>query len=92
MVMNLILWVIFGGLAGWIASMIMKTDAQQGMVANVIVGIVGALIGGWLARVITGNDITGFNLTSLIIAIIGAVVLLGVLKMFGFMGGSKHEI
>jgi uncharacterized membrane protein YeaQ/YmgE (transglycosylase-associated protein family) len=87
MVMNLILWIIFGALAGWIASIIMRTNAEQGAFANVIVGIIGAIIGGWIARAVTGNDVTGFNLTSLIIAIIGAVILLAILKAFGFMGG-----
>jgi uncharacterized membrane protein YeaQ/YmgE (transglycosylase-associated protein family) len=85
--MNILLWIIFGALAGWIASKIMNTDAEQGALANVIVGIVGAIIGGWLARTVTGNDVTGFNLTSLIIAIIGSVVLLAVLRALGFMGG-----
>jgi uncharacterized membrane protein YeaQ/YmgE (transglycosylase-associated protein family) len=89
MLLNIILWVIFGALAGWIASIIMRTNAEQGAVANVVVGIVGAVIGGWIARAITGNDVTGFNLTSLIIAIIGAVVLLAVLKALGFMGGGR---
>lgn len=87
MIINLILWVIFGALAGWIASKIMNTDSEQGAVANIIVGIVGAMIGGWAARTLTGNDVTGFNLTSLIIAVVGAVILLAVLKAFGFMGG-----
>jgi uncharacterized membrane protein YeaQ/YmgE (transglycosylase-associated protein family) len=89
MLVNLILWIIFGALAGWIASKIMNTDAEQGAVANVVVGIVGAIIGGWIARAVTGNDVTGFNITSLIIAIIGAVVLLAVLKALGFMGGGR---
>ena len=46
--MNLIIWLVVGGLIGWLASLIMKTDAQQGLVLNVVVGIVGALLGGWL--------------------------------------------
>jgi len=94
MLINLILWIIFGALAGWIASKIMNTDAEQGAVANVVVGIVGAIIGGWLARALTNNDVTGFNLASLIIAIIGAVILLAILKAFGFMGGRgvNHHI
>ena len=87
MLINLILWIIFGALAGWIASKIMNTDAEQGAVGNIVVGIVGAIIGGWLARALTNNDVTGFNLASLIIAIIGAVILLAILKAFGVMGG-----
>jgi uncharacterized membrane protein YeaQ/YmgE (transglycosylase-associated protein family) len=94
MIVNVILWIIFGAIAGWVASIIMRTDAEQGAVANVVVGIVGALIGGWLARMITGNNVTGFNLPSLIIAIVGAVILLAILKAFGVMGGrgAHHQI
>jgi uncharacterized membrane protein YeaQ/YmgE (transglycosylase-associated protein family) len=89
MAMNLILWIIFGALAGWIASKIMNTDAEQGAIANIVVGIVGAVIGGWIARAVIGTTVTGFNLTSLIIAIVGAIVLLAVLKALGFMGGGR---
>lgn len=94
MLLNLILWVLFGGLAGWIASLIMRTDAEQGAVGNVIIGVIGAIIGGWLARMFMGADVTGFNLTSLVIAVVGAVVLLAVLRAFGVMGGRgvDHRI
>ncbi len=74
--MGLILWIIFGALVGWIASLIMHTDQEQGAVANIIVGIVGALIGGGISRIMGGRGITGFNLGSLVLAIVGAVVLL----------------
>ena len=80
--MGLILWVIFGALAGWIASMIMKTDAQQGMVANIVVGIIGAVIGGFVMSLVGGSGVTGFNLYSLVVAILGAVILLWIVKMF----------
>lgn len=80
--MNIILWIIFGALAGWIASMIMRTNAEQGAIGNIIVGIVGAFIGGMLSRALGGPDVTGFNLTSLIVAIVGAVVLLFVVRLF----------
>ena len=74
--MNIILWIIFGALAGWIASMIMGRNAQMGALANIVVGIVGALLGGWIMSAFGGQGVTGFNLTSLIVAILGAVVLL----------------
>jgi uncharacterized membrane protein YeaQ/YmgE (transglycosylase-associated protein family) len=61
MVLNLILWIIFGAIAGWLASIIMRTNAEQGAVANVIVGIIGALIGGWIARAVTGNSYDTFS-------------------------------
>jgi uncharacterized membrane protein YeaQ/YmgE (transglycosylase-associated protein family) len=74
--MNIILWIIFGALAGWIASMIMGANAQMGALANIVVGIVGALIGGFIMNAFGAQGVTGFNLTSLIVAVIGAVVLL----------------
>jgi uncharacterized membrane protein YeaQ/YmgE (transglycosylase-associated protein family) len=79
---NIIAWIIFGALAGWIASIIMKTNAEQGAIGNIVVGIVGAFIGGFLVRTLTGSDVNGFNLGSLIVAIVGAVLLLGAVKMF----------
>ncbi len=82
MILDLIMWVLFGALAGWIASMIMKTDAEQGALANIVVGILGAFIGGFLSRTLIGIDASGFNLTSLIVAIIGAVILLAIVRMF----------
>ncbi len=82
MIVNIILWILFGALVGWIASLIMKTDAEQGAVGNIIVGIVGAFLGGAVARIFGGAGITGFNLGSLLIAILGAVVLLFFLRMF----------
>lgn len=85
--MNIILWIIFGALAGWIASKIMKTDAEQGAIANIIVGIVGALIGGWVAGALLGLSYDTFSLGGLLVAIGGAVILLAVLRAFGLMGG-----
>ena len=78
--MNIIAWVIFGALAGWIASMIMKTDAEQGAIANIVVGILGAVIGGFLMQMIGGSGVTGFNITSFLVAIVGAVILLAIYK------------
>jgi uncharacterized membrane protein YeaQ/YmgE (transglycosylase-associated protein family) len=74
--MNWILWIIFGALAGWIASMIMGRNAQMGALANIIVGIIGAILGGWIMTAFGAQGVTGFNLTSLIVAILGAIVLL----------------
>jgi uncharacterized membrane protein YeaQ/YmgE (transglycosylase-associated protein family) len=94
MVLNIILWIIFGALAGWIASMVMHTNAEQGGVANVVVGIVGALIGGWLARALFGITVSAFSISGLIIAIIGAVILLAILRAFGVFGdrGVGHRV
>ncbi|HET9909696.1 MAG TPA: GlsB/YeaQ/YmgE family stress response membrane protein [Anaerolineales bacterium] len=75
--MNIIVWIIFGALAGWIASMIMGANARMGALANIVVGIVGAIIGGFLMTNVFGaQGVTGFNLPSLLVAIGGAVVLL----------------
>lgn len=77
---NIIAWILFGALVGWIASIIMKTNAEQGAVGNIVVGIIGAFIGGYLVRLLTNNDVSGFNVVSLLTAILGAVILLGVVK------------
>lgn len=74
--MGIIAWVIFGALAGWLASMITGNNQQQGAIGNIIVGILGAIVGGWLAGLIFDAEVTGFNLPSLIIAVLGAVLLL----------------
>ena len=80
--MNFIVWIIFGALAGWIASMIMGANARMGALANIVVGIVGALIGGFLMTNVFGaQGVTGFNLTSLLVAIVGAVILLFLVGM-----------
>ncbi len=78
--MGIILWIILGALAGWIASIIMKTDAEQGSLMNIVVGIVGALIGGFIMNFVGNAGVTGFNLYSLLVAILGSVVLIGLLK------------
>ena len=78
--MGLILWIVFGALVGWVASMIMKTDAQQGALANIGVGIVGAIIGGWLMSVVGGTGIGGFNLYSFLVALLGACILIAAVK------------
>ena len=81
-----IVWLIVGGIIGWIASMVMKTDAQQGVFLNIIVGIVGAFLGGWLGSVmgIGGADINdgAFNLTCLLLSLVGAIVLLAIVNLF----------
>ncbi|MEX0624195.1 GlsB/YeaQ/YmgE family stress response membrane protein [Saccharospirillum sp.] len=82
--MSIIVWLVMGGLVGWIASMIMGTNAQQGIILNVVVGIVGALIGGWLIGPLLGagsiND--GISIMSFIVSLIGAVILLTILSFF----------
>ncbi|OGJ70818.1 hypothetical protein A3G69_01000, partial [Candidatus Peribacteria bacterium RIFCSPLOWO2_12_FULL_53_10] len=64
--MGILAWVVLGGIAGWLASLVMNTDASQGILANIVVGILGALLGGWLFGMMGGSGITGFNLWSLL--------------------------
>jgi len=78
--MGIILWIVFGGLVGWIASMIMKTDAQQGIILNIIVGIVGALLGGLLMNLLGYGGVGGFTLYSFLVALLGAIVLIAIVK------------
>ncbi len=88
MLANIITWIVVGALAGWIASMIMKTNAEQGGLANVVVGIDGAIIGGAISSALGGPGFDGFNLTSLLIAIVGAVILLFFVRMFKHRGSA----
>jgi uncharacterized membrane protein YeaQ/YmgE (transglycosylase-associated protein family) len=77
---NIIVWILFGALVGWIASLIMSTNAEQGMVKNILIGIGGALVGGWLARLFGLGSVDGFDAVSLLIAIAGAVMIIAILK------------
>ncbi|HKW01407.1 MAG TPA: GlsB/YeaQ/YmgE family stress response membrane protein [Vicinamibacterales bacterium] len=78
--MNLLIMLIVGGIIGWLASMVMKTNAQMGMIANVVVGIVGAGIGGWLAPML---GIGAEGIGTWLVAIGGAVILIAILKALG---------
>ena len=80
--MNIILWIVFGGIVGWLASIIMRSDASMGIGANIIVGILGALLGGWVVTLFGGPTVTGFNLPSFLVAILGAVILLAIVRGF----------
>ena len=77
--MNLIIWLVVGGVIGWIASLIMKTDAQQGLFLNVVVGVVGALLGGWLLSPLVGEGTVNqgdFSIGGLLVSLAGAIILL----------------
>ncbi|HET9225034.1 MAG TPA: GlsB/YeaQ/YmgE family stress response membrane protein [Thermoanaerobaculia bacterium] len=83
--MNIIIMLIVGGLIGWIASMIMRTNAQQGVILNIVVGIVGALLAGLLLSPLFGvSSITDGNLSlpSLLVSLLGAVILLAIVNLF----------
>ena len=83
--MNLIIWLVVGGIVGWLASLIMKTNAQQGIILNVVVGIVGAMIGGWVISPIVGAGTVNqgdFSLGGLFVSLVGAVILLAIVNLF----------
>ena len=90
--MGIILWLVFGALVGWIASLIMHTDEDQGAIANIIIGVVGAFLGGAISSILGGPGVSGFNFTSAIVAILGAVVLLFFIRMFTGSRGSAGRL
>jgi len=79
--MGYIAWLVLGALAGWIASKIMGTDAEQGAIANIVVGIIGAMIGGFVFNQFGSSSVNGFNVYSLLVAVVGAVILLFIYKL-----------
>ena len=82
--MGLLISLLVGALVGWLASLLMKTDGQQGIILNVVVGIVGALIGGWLLSPMIGAGTLNqgdFSLKGLLVSLAGAIVLLFVINL-----------
>ncbi len=77
--MNFIIWLVLGGVVGWLASMLMNTNGQQGIFLNIVVGIVGAMLGGWLISPLVGVGTINqdnFSLPALLVSLAGAVILL----------------
>jgi uncharacterized membrane protein YeaQ/YmgE (transglycosylase-associated protein family) len=82
---NFIVWIIVGGLIGWIASIVMRTDAQQGLLLNIIVGIIGAFLAGLVLTPLFGVGSINqgdFSLPSLLISLLGAIILLAIVNLF----------
>ena len=79
--MSFIGWIVLGGIAGWIASMITGRNDQMGCITNIVAGIVGAIVGGWLYSLIGGTGVISFNLVSLIVAVVGAVIVLAIVNV-----------
>ena len=81
--MGFIVWIIVGGIVGWLASLIMKTDAQQGLFLNVVVGIVGAAVAGFLISPMlgVGSINTGISVASTLVSLLGAVILLALINL-----------
>ena len=82
--MNFLIWLIVGGLIGWLASVLMKTNDQQGIFLNVVVGIVGAMVAGWFISPLVGIGTinqTNFSMPALLVSFVGAAILLGVVNL-----------
>jgi uncharacterized membrane protein YeaQ/YmgE (transglycosylase-associated protein family) len=79
--MGIIIWLIVGGIVGWLASLIMRTDAQQGIILNIVVGIVGAVIAGLLLGGGNINNSSPLDITNILWSLLGAVILLAVVNL-----------
>lgn len=82
--MNIIIWLVIGGLIGWLASVVMKTNDSQGLILNVVVGVIGAALAGWFISPLVGVGTINqdnFSLPALIVSFIGAVILLGIVNL-----------
>ena len=82
--MNIVIWLVIGGVIGWLASIVMRTDGQQGLLLNVVVGIVGSLLGGWLLSPLVGVSTinqSNFSLPGLLVSLAGAVILLAIVNL-----------
>jgi uncharacterized membrane protein YeaQ/YmgE (transglycosylase-associated protein family) len=82
--MNLLIWLLIGGLIGWVASMFMGTNDRQGIILNIVVGIVGAFLGGWLLSGVFGSSTINqgnFSLSGLLVSLLGAIILLAIVRL-----------
>lgn len=83
--MNIITWLVVGGLLGWVASLVMGTDGRQGIILNVVVGIVGATLGGWLFGGAFGTSTINqgnLSFSGLLVSLVGAVILIAIVQFF----------
>jgi uncharacterized membrane protein YeaQ/YmgE (transglycosylase-associated protein family) len=81
--MGIVIWLIVGGIVGWLASLVMRTDGQQGILLNIVVGIVGALLAGWLISPLVGVATInqGISIASVVVSLIGAIILLAIVNL-----------
>ncbi len=82
--MGILLWIVLGALAGWIASMIMKSN--QGIIGDILLGIIGAVIGGFVMNLFGASGVTGFNIYSILVSVVGAVVVIWLGRMIFHTG------
>lgn len=78
--MDILLWIVVGALAGWVASIIMNTDREQGAFMNIVLGVIGAAVGGFVMNLFGASGVTGFNVYSVLVAILGAVIVIGLAR------------
>ncbi|MBX4205957.1 GlsB/YeaQ/YmgE family stress response membrane protein [Candidatus Microgenomates bacterium] len=79
--MGVLLWILLGAISGWIASLVMRTNANQGMFMDIILGIIGALVGGLIFNFFGAPGVTGFNIYSMVVSVVGAVVLIALSRL-----------
>jgi uncharacterized membrane protein YeaQ/YmgE (transglycosylase-associated protein family) len=80
--MNIIIWIVFGGLVGWIATLLTGNDPQYGVLGNIVIGIVGSALGGWLSgKFLKGPAVSGFDFRSFLVALLGSVILLWIINV-----------
>jgi len=80
--MGILAWIVLGGLAGWVASIIMGKNSSMGLIANIAVGIIGSFIGGYIMGTIDKHGVTGLDLRSFLVALLGSVILLAIANFF----------
>lgn len=88
--LGIIGWIVLGGLAGWVASMIAGTNGRQGLLGNIIAGVIGAFVGGFILNLFGGTGVTGFNVWSFLVALLGAVIVLFIWR--AMTGGRKSAV
>ncbi|OGH68342.1 MAG: hypothetical protein A3I29_00890 [Candidatus Magasanikbacteria bacterium RIFCSPLOWO2_02_FULL_44_11] len=88
--MNVLLWIVLGALAGWIASVIMGTSEKQSIFTDILLGVLGAFIGGFIMNLFQQPGVTGLNIYSLIVAVIGAVLLVAIRRAFQQRGRGAY--
>ena len=79
--MGILSWIVLGGIAGWLASIVTRRNDRMGCISNIVAGVIGAAVGGWVFSLFGGPSVTGFNLQSLLVAFVGAVIVLAVFNL-----------
>jgi uncharacterized membrane protein YeaQ/YmgE (transglycosylase-associated protein family) len=79
--MGILSWIVLGGIAGWLASIVTRRNDRMGCISNIVAGVIGAAVGGWVFSLFGGAGVTGFDLPSLLVAFVGAVIVLAVFNL-----------